>query len=104
MGLKTSSNAYSRMMTLPMSGLNYEKCLVYLDDLAVFGRNLNNHNQNLIHVLTRLREVNLKINPEKCTFLQKQIYLGHIVSEKGILLDPQKTRIQSIVIAILKLR
>ncbi|KAJ8709933.1 hypothetical protein PYW07_009299 [Mythimna separata] len=94
MGLKTSPNAFSRMMTLAMTGLNYEKCLVYQDDLAVFGRNLNNHNQNLIDVFSRLRKVNLKLNPEKCKFLQKEIlYLGHIVSEKGILPDPQKTKV-----------
>lgn len=94
MGLKTSPNAFSRMMTLAMSGLNYEKCLVYQDDLAVFGRNLNNHNQNLTDVLSRLRKVNLKLNPEKCKFLQKEIlYLGHIVSESGILPDPQKTKV-----------
>lgn len=92
MGLKTSPNAFSRMMTVAMSGLNYEKCLVYQDDLVVFGRNLNMHNQNLLDIFSRLRKVNLKLNPIKCLFLQKEIlYLGHIVSEKGILPDPAKT-------------
>lgn len=41
MGLKISPSAFSRAMTVAMSGLTYEKCFVYLDDLVVFGRNLD---------------------------------------------------------------
>lgn len=94
MGLKTSPSAFSRMITVAMSGLNYEQCLVYLDDLCVFGRNLENHNKNLLDVFSRLRKVNLKLNPAKCKFLQKEIlYLGHVVSETGVSPDPRKTQV-----------
>lgn len=91
MGLKTSPSCFSRAMTVAMSGLNYEKCLVYQDDLICFGRNLRIHNQNLISIMVRLREVNFKLNPNKCEFLKKEIlYLGHIVSSEGIKPDPAK--------------
>lgn len=91
MGLKISPGAFSRMITLAMSGLTYEKCFVYLDDIVVFGRNLENHNSNLISVLERLRKVNLKLNPVKCEFLKKELlYLGHVVTAEGILPDPGK--------------
>lgn len=94
MGLKTSPSAFSRMITVAMSGLNYEKCMVYQDDLICFGRSLENHNKNLMDILARLRKVNLKLNPSKCTFLKKEIlYLGHVVSEKGVLPDPEKTKV-----------
>lgn len=33
MGLKISSNAFSQVMTIAMSGLSYESCFIYLDDL-----------------------------------------------------------------------
>lgn len=66
MGLKISPAAFSRLMTVAMSGLNYDKCLIYLDDLIIFVRNLECHNKNLMSVLTRLRKVNLKLNPSKC--------------------------------------
>jgi lipoate-protein ligase A len=93
-GLKVSPGSFSRMITVAMSGLNYEKCFVYLDDLIVFGRNLADHNKNLMDVFYRLRKVNLKLNPEKCDFLKKEIlYLGHVVSEKGILPDPDKLKV-----------
>lgn len=91
MGLKTSPNAFSRAMTIAMSGLNYLKCIVYLDDIIVMGRNLSQHNNNLIDIFTRLRKVNFKLNPLKCNFLQKEIlYLGHVVTPEGIKPDPKK--------------
>lgn len=94
MGLKTSPNSFSRMITLAMSGLTYEKCFVYLDDLIVFGRNLVDHNKNLMTVFQRLRQVNLKLNPHKCNFLKKEIlYLGHVVTGEGILPDPDKVKV-----------
>lgn len=91
MGLKLSPSAFSRLMTVAMSGLNYDICLVYQDDLVIFGRNLEDHNKNLMSVFSRLRKVNLKLNPSKCEFLKRQIlYLGHVISNEGILPDPEK--------------
>lgn len=55
MGLKTSPSAFSRMITLAMSGLTYEKCFVYLDDIVIFGRSLEIHNKNLLNVFERLQ-------------------------------------------------
>lgn len=94
MGLKTSPSSFSRMINIAMSGLAYEKCFIYLDDLIVFGRNLEDHNKNLMVVLQRLRQVNLRLNPQKCNFLKKElVYLGHVVTGNGILPDPNKTKV-----------
>lgn len=91
MGLKTSPSSFSRLMTVAMSGLNLTKCLIYLDDIIVFGKTFDEHNKNLISVFQRLREVNLKLNPAKCNFLKQElIYLGHFISKEGVLPDPQK--------------
>lgn len=93
-GLKTSANCFSRVMTLAMSGLNFNSCFVYLDDLIVFGNSLQNHNQNLVKILNRLRQVNLKLNPSKCTFMKKDIlYLGHVISSNGISPDINKVSV-----------
>lgn len=91
MGLKISPSAFSRAMTIAMSGLNYDSCFVYLDDLIVFGNNLINHNKNLVKIFQRLRDVNLKLNPNKCEFLKKEIlYLGNVISSQGVSPDPAK--------------
>ena len=44
--------------------------------------------------MKRLAEANLKLNPEKCIFFQSQVsFLGHLVSEGGIAVDPEKTKV-----------
>lgn len=91
MGLKVSPGKFARAMDIAMSGLNHTHCFTYLDDICVFGNNLRKHNENLIQVLSRLRQMGLRLNPSKCKFMQKQmLYLGHIISEKGIEPDPEK--------------
>lgn len=95
MGLKISPNVFSRAMSIAMSGLSWESCFIYMDDLIVWGSNLLNHNINLTKVLQRLRDVNLKLNPKKCDFLKKEImYLGHVISADGVL--PDKGKIEAI--------
>ena len=48
--------------------------------------------ENLRTIFRRLRQVGLKLNPRKCHLFQKSVrYLGHVVSESGIAVDPEKT-------------
>lgn len=94
MGLKTSPSVFSRLMTIAMAGLNYQSCFIYLDDCVVIGKSMENHNRNLMKILNRLREVNLKLNPMKCEFLRKEIvYLGHKITSAGIYVDEGKIQI-----------
>jgi len=62
-----------------------------LDDIVIYGASLKDHNKRLEEVLQRLRENNLKLQPDKCEFLRKEtIYLDHIILENGISPDPSK--------------
>jgi len=66
-------------------------CLVYLDDVIVFGKSFED-TKNLRQIFFRFREVNLKINPKKCNLFSRQVnYLGRIVSAEGVSTDPEKT-------------
>ena len=79
--------------TLVLAGLQWEHCLVYLDDVIVLGRSFNEHLQNLQTVFQRLRQAGLRLKPRKCAFFQQEVqYLGHIVSRKGIATDPSKVQ------------
>ncbi|GFX57352.1 retrovirus-related Pol polyprotein from transposon 412 [Trichonephila clavipes] len=55
------------------------------------GRTFEEHLQNIRKVLSKLRDANLKLNPSKCKFFQKEVnYLGHIISAEGVRTDPEK--------------
>ena len=90
-GLSTAPATFQRLMHVVFKNENWEKCLIYLDDILIFGRSVEEHLERLKAVLQRIREAGLKLSPSKCSFLGTQVeYLGHIVSEKGIKTDPKK--------------
>ena len=67
--------------------------LVYLDDVLVYSRNPEEHLAHLRAVLTLLRQHKLFIKRSKCTFAMTSInFLGHVISDKGITMDPSKTK------------
>jgi hypothetical protein len=93
-GLKTAPATFQRMMNVVLSGLTGSRCLVFLDDIVVYARSLAEHDTKLREVFDRIRENNLELKPEKCEFLRKEVcYLGHVISEKGVLPEPTKTRV-----------
>jgi len=92
-GLPNADATFQRLMVIIMSGLCFQCCLVYLDDIIVFSRTPEQHLDRLRIVLERLRSAGLKLKPEKCTLFQRLVsFLGHVVSEKEIETDPAKIR------------
>lgn len=90
-GLKVAPNSFQRMMTMAFSGLAPEKAFVYMDDLVVIAPSENQMIQNLESVFQICRSKNLKLNPDKCLFFQKEVtYLGHRCTDQGLLPDPSK--------------
>ena len=74
-----------------LAGLNWEICLIYLDDIIIHGRTFEEMLSNLDRVLNKLQEAGLKLKARKCQLFQKEVeYLGHVVSSDGIRTDPKK--------------
>ena len=77
-----------------MGEINLRDCLIYLDDIIIFSSNIEEHLEKLQAVFQRLSNNNLKLKGSKCEFFKSQVsYLGHIVSEEGILTDPAKIEV-----------
>jgi len=92
-GLQGSPSLFQRVMDLVLTGLNWQSCLVYIDDIIVFSRSQEQQLTRLAAVFDRLAENNLKIKPSKiCLFQRELIFLGYKISEHGIAADPEKTR------------
>ena len=91
-GLSSAPGTFQRLMDLVFSGLNYYSMVVYLDDVVVFGPSVEILLVRLEEVLSRLRGANLKINTRKCHMFQRRIsFLGHVISEAGVEVQPEKT-------------
>lgn len=90
-GISGAPSTFQRLMEKAVGDMNLLEVLVYLDDLIVFGKTLEEHETRLFKVLDRLEESGLKVSLDKCQFCQPQVkYVGHIISEKGIATDPAK--------------
>ena len=90
-GLCSAPATFERVMELFLRGLRWERCLVYLDDVIVFGKTFEQALENLEEVFSRFQSANFKLKPKKCHLFRKEVnFLGHIVSGDGIRCDPSK--------------
>lgn len=65
--------------------------LVYLDDILIYSRNEQEHQEQVENILEKLREHQLYGNWTKSEFEMEELeYFGHIVSKDGIKVDPKK--------------
>ena len=65
--------------------------IVYIDDILIFMRTVEEHRKATRHVLELLRKHNLFLRPEKCEFEKTRIdYLSLIVSHDRVEMDPVK--------------
>ena len=84
-GLTNAPGVFQRLMQRVIGGLNPKEgtdfVRVYIDDLVVFSRSLEEHVVHLRQVLTQLRSANLKLKPSKCHFLWQNVeFLGHVIT------------------------
>lgn len=94
-GLSNAPSTFMRYMNNIFVNLQGNTCFIYLDDIIVHGKTLEEHNSRLEEVFEVLRRHNLKLQPNKCHFLKSELnYLGHIISSNGIL--PNKNNIKAI--------
>ena len=65
--------------------------LIFIDDILVYSKTEEEHEKHLRVVLETLRSNQLKAKFSKCHFWQSRVkFLGHIISESGISMDPSK--------------
>ena len=84
-GLKNAPAAFSRLISHALSELNGECVVLFIDDILVYSKSVEEHKLHLRRVLEVLRANKLYANPQKCTFGVDELdYLGHNVSAKGV--------------------
>jgi hypothetical protein len=94
-GLKNAIGTFSKTMAEVFKDWTNQFLKVFVDDVNIHSQTWEKHLTHLKVVLTRLREVNLKLNPRKCSFGTQQIvFLAHVVTIQGAY--PNLKKIQAV--------
>ena len=87
-GLCNAPSTFQRLMDISLSGLKWDCCMCYIDDILIFSRTFEEHLRHIDAVLTRLETVGLHLKCPKCHFCLPAIhFLGHVVTKDGVLPD-----------------
>jgi hypothetical protein len=94
-GLTGAPSTFQRTMDFIL--MDTPHSMVYIDDVIVFSENFGQHLIDLENVFKRIRQANLKLKPQKCTWGKPEVkFLGHVISRNGIKPDPENTeKVQS---------
>ena len=79
---------FQHLMQNTLGELKLMYCVIYLDNVIIFGHTEEEHLKCLRVVFERFWEFNLKLKPSKCSLFQSEImYLAHHILRQGILLS-----------------
>lgn len=91
MGLCTAPLTWQRAINIIFQDYIGKGIFIYLDDILIYSKDLQEHIIMIEIVMRKLRESNLKLKLEKCEFFKENLeYLGHIISKDGCRPDPRK--------------
>ncbi|KAL7297217.1 hypothetical protein TKK_0009623 [Trichogramma kaykai] len=90
-GLRNAAVEYQRAMNVTFDGLIGKGIFVFMDDVVIYAKSLDEHHRLFNEVMDRLRKANWKLEPDTCEVLKREVsYLGHLISKDGIKPDPKK--------------
>ena len=90
-GLTNAPAAFMDMMNRVFKEYLDHFVVVFIDDILIYSKSREDHEQHLRLILQKLREYKLYAKLKKCEFWLKEVaFLGHVVSSHGISVDPAK--------------
>ena len=83
--ISTAPLIFQRATDFVLSGLKFEKCLVYLDDIIIYSKTFSQHLKDIEVVLDRLNSFDMTVKITKCEFAASSLeFLGHELDSEGI--------------------
>ncbi|CAI7797420.1 unnamed protein product [Closterium sp. NIES-54] len=90
-GLNNAPATFQMTMNEAFRPLLHKCVIIYLDDILVYSRDKHQHLADLEAVFTVLDKHRLLTKGSKCEFFQDRLeFLGHVISEAGVEIDPKK--------------
>ena len=92
-GLLNAPASLQRALDIILSCSRWKTCLVYLDDVVVFSRTVDEHIRHLREVLLQLEKAGVSLKPSKCHLLQQDVqYLAHVVRPAQLLVNQKNIK------------
>ena len=92
-GLKNAPATFQHFINDVLGEYLDEFAFAYIDDILIYSETLEEHRTHVKKILKKLQESGLYAKLSKCEFeVQKTTFLGHIISDKGISMDPDKVK------------
>jgi len=92
-GLKNAGATYQRAMIAMFHEFIHKIVEVYIDDILIKSKSKEDHVKDVKTMFERMKQYKLRIKPQKCVFgVSSGKLLGHIVSRRGVEVDPKKIK------------
>ena len=92
-GLINAGATLQRAMDIALCSLIGCSVVVYLDDVIIFSKKIEEHTFHLKHIFECCRKYGISLNPKKCVFaVIEEKLLGHVISKKGISINLERIR------------
>ena len=88
-GIASAPELFQKHMSQILEGM--DGCVCLSDDVLIYGKTKEEHDQRLKAVLEKLKEKEVTLNPQKCEFEKQSLkFLGHVLDNRGVRPDPDK--------------
>ena len=92
-GLCNAPATFQRLMDVVLGPLKNDIALVFVDDILIKGKTIQELADNCKKVFTKIMDANLRFNPSKAHVgFRRLVYLGHVISNEGIAPNPEKVQ------------
>ena len=92
-GLMNAPPTFQRVMNEVVANGRWDYVVVYLDDIVIFSKTIEEHKQHVADVISTLHKVNFQVAPPKCAIAVEKIeFLSHIVTHDKVAPSPDKIK------------